>query len=203
MGVSGIILAGGRSSRMGRDKTLLSLHHHETLIERTVKAVAEFADEIIIASNNTAKYKLAGCREVPDIYPGRGPLAGLHAGLITARHHYAFVVSGDMPFFTADLARFLLDRKTGYDGVVPAVRGCWEPLCAVYSRNCINAIETCLQAGVSQVFQFYPNVNILRINESALQRVGNLKKLFYNLNTPEDVSYLLQQEEAAAASEPS
>ncbi|SMC38020.1 molybdenum cofactor guanylyltransferase [Sporomusa malonica] len=189
MAVSGIILAGGRSSRMGRDKTLLSFNN-ETLIERTIKKLSSFVDEIIIASNDTAKYNFSDFREVPDIYPGMGPLAGMHAGLRAAQNQYSFIVSCDMPLFTVELARYLLERRAGYDVIAPEIQQCWEPLCAVYSRNCITPIEQCLQAGVSQVYQFYPQVRVLKIPESELQTVGNLEELFYNLNTPEDLNHL-------------
>ena len=189
MAVSGIILAGGRSSRMGRDKTLL-LIKNETLIERTVRKLRGFVDEIIIASNHTAKYDLPGIVEVPDSYPGMGPLGGMHAGLMVAKHQYSFIVSCDMPFFTEELARYLLERKAGYDVVVPEIRNRLEPLCAVYSRDCIKPIEQCLQAGVSQVYRFYPDVKVCKIVESDLGQIGDLKEIFCNLNTPEDLSCL-------------
>jgi molybdopterin-guanine dinucleotide biosynthesis protein A len=189
MAVSGIILAGGRSSRMGRDKTLIHFNN-ETLIERTIEKISGIADEIIIASNNTAKYNLAGCVEVPDIYPGLGPLAGMHAGLKAAKYQHSFIVSSDMPFFTAELVKYLLKHREGYDAVVPNARGHWEPLCAVYSRSCITPIERCLQAGVRQVFQLYSQVKVLKIEESELKLAGDLDELFYNLNTPEDLKQL-------------
>jgi len=189
MAVSGIILAGGRSSRMGRDKTLL-LFKNETLIERTVRKLQNFVDEIIIASNHTAKYNLPGIVEVPDSYPGMGPLGGMHAGLMAAQHQHSFIVSADMPFFTEELARYLLERRAGCDVVVPEIGNRLEPLCAVYSRNCIEPIEKCLQAGVSQVFRFYPDVRVCKIVESDLRQVGDIKEIFCNLNTPEDLYYL-------------
>lgn len=189
MGISGIILAGGRSSRMGRDKTLL-LYDNETLIQRTVRTMQTFVDEIIVASNATEKYNLPGIVEVPDIYPGMGPLGGIHTGLLAAKHQHSFIVSCDMPFFTAKLAKYLLERRSGFDVVVPEIKRRLEPLCAVYSRNCIKPIERCMQAGISQVFQFYPEVKVLRILESDLQLLGDLKEIFCNLNTPEDLYYL-------------
>ncbi|SDE70677.1 molybdenum cofactor guanylyltransferase [Sporomusa acidovorans] len=189
MDVSGIILAGGRSSRMGRDKTLL-VYNDETMIERTVRKLRNFVDEIIVASNSTAKYNLPGIVEVPDTYPGMGPLGGMHAGLMAARHQYAFIVSCDMPFFTEELAGYLIKRSAEYDVIVPEIEGRLEPLCAVYSRNCVKPIEKCLQANVRQVYQFYSEVRVLKIRESELCPVGDLREMFYNLNTPEDVRYL-------------
>lgn len=189
MAVSGIILAGGRSSRMGRDKTLLQIEN-ETLIERTVNKLRQFADEIIIASNDTAKFNLPGTVEVLDTYPGGGPLGGMHAGLMAARHQYSFIVSCDMPFFNIELARLLFTRRLGVDVVVPKIGKHLEPLCAVYSRNCLKPIENCLQANIKQVYQIYAEVRTCQITENELRKIGQLDKMFLNLNTPEDLDYL-------------
>lgn len=189
MGVSGIILAGGLSSRMGQDKMLL-LFQNETLIKRTVNELRSAADEIIIASNHKAKYGIDGVREVPDIIPNMGPLGGLYAGLVAAKYDDAFVVAGDMPFFTAKLAEYLLSRRAGYDVVAPRIREGWEPLCAVYSRGCISPIEHCLQAGIKKVFRFYPAVKVLAVTEDELSVSGLPANMFYNLNAPEDLALL-------------
>jgi molybdopterin-guanine dinucleotide biosynthesis protein A len=189
MAVSGIILAGGRSSRMGRDKTLL-LFQNETLIARTVSELRKVADEIIIASNATAKYGIDGVREVPDIFPGMGPLGGMYAGLAAARYDVAFVVAGDMPFFTAELAAYLLGRRAGHDAVVPRVKGNWEPLAAVYARACLGPIAGCLQAGIRKVFRFYPAVDVLAVDEQELNAAGLPADMFFNLNAPEDLAAL-------------
>jgi molybdopterin-guanine dinucleotide biosynthesis protein A len=191
MAVSGIILAGGRSSRMGRDKMLLEFQN-ETLIRRTVNELRDVAAEIIIASNHTGKYGIDGVREVPDVFPGMGPMGGMYAGLVAAKHDTAFVVAGDMPFFSARLAEYLLSRQAGHDVVAPMVGGKWEPLCAVYSRRCIGPIGDCLQAGIKQVFRFYPAVKVLAVDEAELGQVGLPANTFFNLNAPEDLAVLRQ-----------
>jgi molybdopterin-guanine dinucleotide biosynthesis protein A len=185
MKTAGIILAGGLSSRMGRDKSLLEIGD-ETLIERTVNKVRRFAAEIVIASNSTDKYGLAGTVEVADEYVGMGPLAGIHVGLMAIKAQYAFVVSCDMPFFTVELAEYLISRAEGYDVVVPEIGKKWEPLCAVYSKNCIRPIENCLKSSVRRVYEFYKDVKLLKIDEPELRQVGDLGEMFCNLNTPED-----------------
>ena len=196
MAVSGIILAGGQSSRMGQDKTLMSIET-QTLIERTVKELRKVSDEIIIASNQFNKYNLPGTFEVPDIFSGFGPLGGIHAGLKAASYPYSFIVAGDMPLFTADLAEYLLTRTDeDYDVIAPEVGGSWEPLCAVYSQSCLQAIEKYLEAGIRQVFQFYKNVRVLKICEQELVSIGKTGDLFYNLNTPEDYKVLLAKKKA-------
>jgi molybdenum cofactor guanylyltransferase len=193
MSASGIVLAGGRSLRMGQDKTLLYFQN-ETLIRRIVKELQSVVNEVIIASNQTAKYNIDGVSEVPDVYQNKGPLGGLHAGLLAVKSDYAFVTAGDMPFFTAELATYLMARKDGYDAIVPQIRGNWEPLCAVYSRNCIGPIKDCLQADIRKVFRFYPKIRVLAVSEDELKFAGLPAKIFYNLNTPEDLEILRKGE---------
>ncbi|HZK56175.1 MAG TPA: molybdenum cofactor guanylyltransferase [Desulfosporosinus sp.] len=192
MEASGIILAGGLSSRMGSDKTLM-VYSNETFIEHMVSEMRQVVDEIIIASNHTTKYEIPGTVEVQDIYPGMGPLGGIHAGLLATQKSWAFVVATDMPLFKADLAVFLLERSAGYDVVVPYINGRWEPLCAVYSRECLKAIGECLKADIRQIHRFYSQVRVLKVGEEELSRVGKIDELFYNMNTPEDYRNLYER----------
>ncbi|HWQ76077.1 MAG TPA: molybdenum cofactor guanylyltransferase [Syntrophomonas sp.] len=202
MEASGIILAGGRSSRMGRDKTLMPVEA-ETMIERTVRELRQVTGEIIIASNQNEKYNLPDTLEVPDIFPGHGPLGGIHAGLKASHYPYAFVVAGDMPLFTADLAAYFLTRaQAGFDVVAPQISGSWEPLCAVYARSCLPAIERHLAAGIRQVFQFYKEVRVLKIDEQELDAIGKTGESFYNLNTPEDYQALLDRQQRGRPNTP-
>lgn len=184
--VSGIILAGGHSLRMGRDKTLLKIDQ-ETLIERTVRMLKEVSDDVVIASNGKHKYCFSGLVEVPDVFPEMGPLGGIHAGLRTVKHDYAIVISSDMPFFTTALLQLLLSYRKGYDVVVPEVNGKREPLCAIYSRRCIEPIEDCLRSNIRQVIQLYQRVRVCEISGDKLIKLGDVKQLFFNLNTPEDL----------------
>ncbi len=195
MKASGIILAGGSSSRMGRDKSLM-VYNQQTLIERTVNELRKVVDEIVIASNNTSKYSIPGVIEVPDLYPGMGPLAGIHAGLKQIKHRYAFVISCDMPLFRARLAEYLLERCAGYDVVVTQINGYLEPLCAVYSKECLEPIESCLKAGVRKIILFFPQVRVLTIGHREIENIGNPEELFYNLNTPEDYRLLLERRQS-------
>jgi molybdopterin-guanine dinucleotide biosynthesis protein A len=191
MKISGIILAGGKSRRMGQDKTLMTINN-ETLIEHTVKELKHVTDEIIIAGNHRDKYQFSGIREVVDLYPGKGPLAGIHAGLNAAKNEYAFVVSSDMPLFQGKLVTFLAEKKETYDVVVPKPFGYWEPLCALYAKRCLPVIEKYLRDYDHAVaaFHFYPKVQVLEINEKELQESGYMKDFFYNMNTPEDYRIL-------------
>ncbi|HWP98114.1 MAG TPA: molybdenum cofactor guanylyltransferase [Syntrophomonadaceae bacterium] len=192
LNVSGIVLSGGLSSRMGRDKTLITFNN-ETLIERVVREISKVADEIIIASNNTCKYGIPGTREVTDTYQGMGPLGGIHAGLMEAKYSLAFVVAADMPMFSADLAKHLLGKAAGYDVVVPEMNGKWEPLCAVYARQCLKCIDKFLRQGKRTVFSIYSELKVLNICDEQLLFLKNGDNVFMNLNTPEDYEEFIER----------
>lgn len=193
MKVSGIILAGGRSSRMGQDKTLLTIEA-ETLIERTVRELREVTDEIIIASNQKCKYNIPGTTEVRDIFPGKGPMGGIHSGLMSAQNSFAFVVAADMPLFSAQTARYLIAKIDGsYDVIAPEIDGSWEPLCAVYSKSCLKTIEQFLLDDIRNVFGLYKSVKVLKVEEQELAAIGKSKDTFYNLNTPQDYQAILRR----------
>jgi len=200
MKISGIVLAGGKSRRMGQDKTLLTFGN-ETLIERVIGELRQGTEEVIIAGSQTDKYNIPGTREVADAYPGMGPLAGLHAGLTASHHPYAVVVSSDLPLFRWDLARYLLNKCAGFDVVVPDIDGYLEPLCAVYAKSCLPAIESCLQNDVRKIICFYPLVRVLRISGQELSAQGLPLDIFYNLNTPEDYRNLLHKKTGSKKSQ--
>ena len=195
MQISGIILAGGHSTRMGQDKTLMPIDA-ETLIMRTVKELSQAVDEIIIASNQKGKYNLPGTLEVPDIYTDMGPLGGIHAGLKAISYKYAFVVAGDLPLFTAQLAKSLRESiDENFEVIVPEANGNYEPLCAVYAQDCLRAIEKYLASGHRSVYGFCERTRLLKINIQGLVKKGQEEEidLFYNLNTPEDYNNLLKR----------
>lgn len=182
---SGIILAGGRSSRMGQDKSLLT-YGKDSLIGLVVKELELVVDEIIIVSNQENKYRFSGTREICDIFPGMGPLGGIHAGLVASRYDCSFVTACDLPFFQGPLARFLLEENQGFDVVVPQIGNYLEPLFAAYSKECLPAIEACLQKNIRKVVAFYPFVRVNYVGENLIRRFCNPEKVFFNVNTPKD-----------------
>jgi molybdopterin-guanine dinucleotide biosynthesis protein A len=192
MKASGVVLSGGHSSRMGQDKALM-LFNGETIIARTARELQKAVDDVIIVINDKLKYNIPGVTEIPDVYPDMGPLSGIHAGLLQARHQVALIISCDMPLFSVRLAEYLLERSPGYDVVVPRIGDQWEPMCAVYSKNCIGPIEKCLRSGAGKISRFYPEVRVRAIEQREIEALGKPEDLFYNMNTPEEYrSFLLR-----------
>jgi molybdopterin-guanine dinucleotide biosynthesis protein A len=192
-----IVLAGGKSIRMGRDKAWMMLDG-EPLIERVVRRLLPLAAEVLVSGTDSQRYEallrrlpVAG-RVVADQYPGFGPLAGMQAGLSAAGNDLALVVAADMPFVNITLLRHLIDLAPGYDGVVPNGRdprkhaGGLEPLHALYRRSCLPAIEKHLAANDRQVLCFFEDVRIRIIPDDEIRALDPDLLSFFNVNTPED-----------------
>ena len=187
---AGIVLAGGRGRRMGRDKASIVLGGR-TLLERTVSALAQIADEVIVvrARGQSLPALLSETRVIEDALPRRGPAAGLHAGLSCIGEAVGLAVACDLPFLDASLLRELLSLAPGYDAVVPVVKGRPQTLHAVYARSCLPVLErllaerdASLQALVAQVKTRYVECQ----NDAAWLRSC------LNINTPADLERAVQ-----------
>jgi len=158
-GVSGIILAGGKNTRMGSDKALLKVGPY-FIIERIAGVLRTLVDEILVVTARPDLHARYGDKTVSDIMAGHGPLGGLHAGLVHAAHPRALVTACDIPFVSANLGSLLIRAVTGYDAAVPRYRGYLEPLCAAYTKNCIEVIERQLARGQNKITGFYDRVRV-------------------------------------------
>lgn len=194
MAVSGIVLAGGRSLRMGKDKTQLMWGRY-TLLEKAVCRLRSLTDDVLVVESLGGLSSLPGVRKVQDRYKGCGPLGGIHTGLLEAKHEAVLVLSCDMPFVTAELMAFLAAKREGFSVIVPRCGERVEPLCAVYARSCLPVIEDLLQAGDNQVRQVFAKVNTCYVEEVELERFGDVQQLFFNLNTPQDWQEALRRKE--------
>lgn len=179
------ILAGGSSSRMGRNKALLEFRG-APLIHRQMDLLSPLFEELIIGANDPAPYARFGIRVVPDLLSERSALTGLHALLKAAGRPRVFVIACDMPFPNPALIESLLEVPGNADIVVPESDRGLEPLHAVYARTCIPAIETAAQRGAWKVSEFFPTVRVevRRIRDADWLVEGHSP--FLNANTPEE-----------------
>ena len=174
-----IILSGGKSSRMGKDKAFLRLGEN-ALIEWVIKKGQERGlEEIIVVANEVEKYEKLKVKVVKDFYPGMGPLAGIHSGLIHSRYFNNFVVPCDMPFVSLNLINKLLSAQKNCQVVVPTMGGKCQPLTAIYTQNCIPFIEELLKNNICKVTELYKLVETCYIE---IQEDMS----FFNVNTPGD-----------------
>jgi molybdopterin-guanine dinucleotide biosynthesis protein A len=190
-----IVLAGGRSERMGQDKALLRTNNGTTLLETVVATLRALVGEIVVVADRADRYALPDCRMLGDAYPQTGPLGGIVTGLraLGAGHHLA--VACDMPALQPAALRLLLDSAgPEWDVVVPEIEGRMEPLCAVYSDTAIPALQAYLESGGRALHRALAEVRTRRIPETALRHVDPALRTFTNLNTPDDLERLQRSE---------
>jgi molybdopterin-guanine dinucleotide biosynthesis protein A len=186
-GISAVILAGGKSTRLGRDKSFL-LVDGQPLVARVVERVSFLSDDLIVVTNDAARYEPLAlpARLVPDERRGEGSLMGIYSGLKAARHPQSLAVACDMPFLSLSLLRYMLSVAEGYDVVIPRIGGFLEPLHAVYSKACLPAMDKLLAQGRRQIIAFFHEVRVRYVEEDKVDRFDPQHLSFVNVNTPED-----------------
>ncbi len=184
--ISGIILAGGKGIRLGRNKGL-ALLNGRPLIEYVIENLSAVCDEIIINSN-TRQCDHYGYPVVPDIHPRKGPMSGVHAGLSASSNQHHFVLSVDTPFASPEFIRFILEKKGGSLAAAPWFgQDHYEPLCAYYHKDALPVIEEFFRKGnykLPDVFGAIPFTPVAIPKEAAFYH----DMLFHNINTEEDLA---------------
>jgi molybdopterin-guanine dinucleotide biosynthesis protein A len=180
---SAVILAGGKSSRMGRDKSLLQVNG-APLIRRIHEQLARRFDEILIGTNEAEKYAFLGARTVRDLVPGKGPLMGIASAVEAARHDRVFVTACDIPVVDADTVARMLVMAENADCVIPVSTHGREPLFAVYRKSAVPAMHDALESGERRIDAVFPRVRT---------RFFDLGRApwYRNLNTQDDVAAFL------------
>lgn len=183
---TGVILAGGKSVRMGTDKAFLAVGR-EGMIQRVAEELRSVFAEVLICGGNEETGNRLGLRVIADLIKGGGPLSGIHAALHGASYQQCLVAACDMPFVSAGLARFMVRQADGYDVAVPRHGIYLQPLFAVYSKSCIPAIQKSLRASRYKIVDFYPRVRVNYVNEENLRALADIDIAFFNVNTPVDL----------------
>ena len=183
-GCSLVILAGGRSRRMGRDKAGLPVGDR-TLIEHLAHRLRPVVDETIVAGGS-ASLELAGVRRIEDRQPGMGPLAGMHAGFLAARHSLVWVVACDLPDVEPALGALMRNVAQDCEAVVPLLDDEPEGVCALYRRALAPRIETMLGIGQRSVRSLLARCTVRYLTAPELRAVDPGLRSFRNINTPAD-----------------
>ena len=183
---SAAILIGGKATRFdGRDKSALVVEGH-TILARQLAVLSDVADDVMLAGGAAHAGMPDSVRHVPDLVPGCGPLGGIHAALSSARHDATAMVACDMPFVSAPLLRHLLSLAGGADGpdvVVPKSERGYHPLCAVYSRACIEPAARRLAGGQFKLVELFDDLRVHVVTADALSAFGDPDRLLANVNT--------------------
>ncbi len=189
--VTGLILCGGRSKRMGRPKAFLPFARR-TIIEHILNTIRNLFDEIFLVTNDPDSCSHLSVNVVKDILPYRGPLGGILSGLLVSKNPHAFVLACDMPLVSRQLLRSMSSERHQADVVVLAHKGVIEPLLGIYSQNLIKPLEESLFAGNLTVADFLVGLKAKtwELDTSALP-AGELPP-YFNVNTPQDYSRVLR-----------
>jgi molybdopterin-guanine dinucleotide biosynthesis protein A len=187
--MTGIILSGGRNTRMGENKAFLRLEG-ERLIDRTVRLFRSVFSEVIIVTSSPLDYLGREAAIVADILPDRGALGGIYTGLFHAGNEHAFVAACDMPFLNRDFLQYMVSLAPGFDIVVPEPPDGLQPLHAVYSRRCLPVIRGLLERNRLKITGFYPGHRLRKVPPEAIRSFDSEGRMFMNINSREDLSIL-------------
>jgi len=194
--ISCIVLAGGKSLRLGRDKVLETVGNRN-LLQRVVNNISSFDSDIIIVTaikQSVPQFiSYPRLRIVTDIYPGKGPLGGIYTGLAASDSLYNLVVACDMPFLNQALLRYMIQLSTNFDLVVPRLGNTVEPLHAIYSKDCLTPIEYLLKQGELEIIQLLTLVKVRYVEADEINRFDPDHLSFFNINTEADLEMARKQ----------
>jgi molybdenum cofactor guanylyltransferase len=184
--VSGFVLAGGKSTRMGQDKAALQLNG-STLLERALAILRSVCHHVGILGRSELYGGLATVYE--DIFPGCGPLGGIHAALSNSQTDYNLIIAVDTPFLQPEFLSYMAERAVSAGAVVttPEIDGYTQPLCAIYASAFLPIAERALKLGNYKITPLFPREQTLVIKEPELRQFAFAAEMFENLNTPEDM----------------
>ena len=188
MKVTGVVQAGGKSTRMGGQPKALMQLGGRSIVERVVAALTPVVDDLLVVTNTPELYAFLGLPMVADVYPDHGSLGGIYSGL-RAAGEVAFTVACDMPFLHPEIVRLVVARAGEGDVVIPRVGEQLETMHAAYGKACLPPIEERLRAGRLKIVGFFDRVRVVEIGEVEVARVRNPAVAFMNVNTPDELEH--------------
>jgi len=186
--VGGLVLMGGASIRMGKNKALLPVGGIP-IVQRVINTLEPVCVGIRLIGNDAEPYLHLGRSIIPDVEPNLGPLMGLYSGLLASNNELNLLLACDMPFASQSLLAHLLTLSDGYDVIIPRTENGLHPLYAVYRRStCLPAIRAALDSHSRRVISFFDQVRVREVGPDELQIVDPDGISFMNVNTPEELA---------------
>jgi len=183
--VTGVILAGGLSTRYGENKAFLQIGGVR-LIERIADEMKGIFHQAILVTNQKRDFEYLKLPMVEDLIKGLGPLGGIYTGLSAISGQAGFFVACDMPLLHKGLIRYMVEIIDAYEAVIPSVGKWVEPLHAVYARSCLTKIKALIDDKRYQVRLFYDRLRVRYVREDEIRRFCCPQEAFLNINTPEE-----------------
>jgi molybdopterin-guanine dinucleotide biosynthesis protein A len=189
--ISCVVLAGGKGLRLGRDKASERLGD-KSILQRVVLSLSSFSRDIVLVTAE-GQYLHSSCdypkvSVVTDAYPGKSALGGIYTGLAAAKSHYSVAVACDMPFLNQALLSYMVQLTPGFDAVVPRLGDMVEPLHAIYSKECLFAIESLLKQDKLGVTGLLALVKVRYVEADEIDRFDPEHRSFFNINTEADLN---------------
>jgi molybdopterin-guanine dinucleotide biosynthesis protein A len=184
--VTGVILAGGKSTRYGTNKAFVRVEG-VPLIERVIEVMGSVFENLLLITNTPEEYAHLRLPMVEDVIKGRGPLGGIYTGLRSISTKAGFFVACDMPFLNPSLIRRVVEMQGDSDAVVPRVGKWVEPLLSLYAKTCLVAIEELIDSGNIQILRFFQKVHVRYVQEEVLRSFDPQLRCLANVNRPEDL----------------
>ena len=201
--ITSIILTGGRSSRLGREKHA-EVIAGQSIIQQAIDRLGRVSREILIvisqrqARSSLSSFTYSGTRTIADLYPEKSTLGGIYTGLMNSGNFYNLVVACDMPFLNVELLKYMAGIAPGFDVVIPRIGDKMEPLHAIYSRNCAGPMESLIKKDNLKIIGFFDAVKVRYVEQEELDRFDPEHLSFFNVNTEADLkkARALAQQEA-------
>ena len=185
-GVTGVVLAGGKSTRYGTNKAFAEIQGIR-LVDRTISVMGSVFQRLLIVTNTPDEFAYLDLPMVEDLIKGFGPLGGIYTGLEAIDDEAGFFVACDMPFLRENFLRHMVSLRGDYDAVVPRVRWMVEPLHALYAKKCLPAIMESIHSREYQILKFFQKIKVRYVEEEEIRKVDPDLKSFFNINRPEDL----------------
>ena len=193
--ISGIILSGGKSIRMGENKAFIKVDG-VPIINRICDLFKELFQELIIVTNQQDIFGDFGSKIYSDLIPDKGALGGLYTGLFFSTFYYSFCVACDMPFIKKSLVQYLIKNIEDEDVILPRTKDGLQPLHAIYSKKCLDPIKSTIDEGKFKIIDIYDLVKVKIVEENGFLSLDPLRESFINVNTPEELCRLGRNKES-------
>ncbi len=187
--VTGIILAGGKSTRYGRNKALVDMDGL-SMIERVISVMRAVFQNVIVITNTPDDYAHLGLPMYGDLIKGLGPIGGVYTGLSVITNEAGFFVACDMPLLNKELIQYIIEKRDRFDVVVPRVSGMVEALHALYGRGCLPVVKRLIDSRQYQTLRVFNEVSVRYVEEFEIRRIDPELKSFININRPQELRRL-------------
>ena len=187
--VSGVVLAGGKSSRYGKNKALVKIHGI-TLIERVVRVMQHLFKDVALITNSPDEYAYLKLPMHEDLIKGLGPMGGIFTALTAIPGDAGFFVACDMPSLNLGLIRYMVETRDDFDVVIPRISRKVEALHALYTKDCVEPIRRLIDSRQYQIIRFFPMVSVRYVDEYEIRRFDPRLESFFNVNRPHELRRL-------------